>query len=68
MNGNPSVETGFAQDRERPPDLRSALAVPLEGINGPVGVLALYQAEPDAFTSDHLRVLQVITSKACAFH
>jgi diguanylate cyclase (GGDEF)-like protein len=32
-----------------------------------VGVLALYQAEPDAFTSDHLRVLQVITSKVALF-
>jgi diguanylate cyclase (GGDEF)-like protein len=28
-----------------------------------VGVLALYRADADAFTSDHLRVLQVITSK-----
>ena len=32
-------------------------------MSGLVGVLALYQSEPDAFTSDHLRVLQVITSK-----
>jgi diguanylate cyclase (GGDEF)-like protein/putative nucleotidyltransferase with HDIG domain len=64
VNGNPSVETGFAQDARKAADLRSALAVPLEGINGPVGVLALYQAEPNAFTSDHLRVLQVITKLA----
>jgi diguanylate cyclase (GGDEF)-like protein len=28
-----------------------------------VGVLALYQAEPDAFTSDHLRILLAVTSK-----
>jgi GAF domain-containing protein len=41
--------------------------VPLEGVTGPVGVLALYQAEADAFTSDHLRVLQVITSKVALF-
>jgi diguanylate cyclase (GGDEF)-like protein len=28
-----------------------------------VGVLALYQSEPDAFTSDHLRILLAVTSK-----
>jgi len=66
VNGNPSVETGFVQDA-RTSELRSALAVPLQGLNGPVGVLALYQAEANAFTSDHLRVLQVITSKLALF-
>jgi len=39
----------------------------LEGVTGLVGVLALYRAEPDAFTNDHLRVLQVITSKVAMF-
>ena len=48
-------------------ELRSALAVPLEGVNGMVGVLTLYQTQADAFTSDHLRVLQVITSKVAHF-
>jgi diguanylate cyclase (GGDEF)-like protein/putative nucleotidyltransferase with HDIG domain len=67
VNGNPEVETGFAQDRIKTTDLRSALAVPLQGVTGLVGVLALYQAEADAFTSDHLRVLQVITSKVALF-
>jgi diguanylate cyclase (GGDEF)-like protein len=62
INGNPAVEAGYATNLKTA-ELRSALAVPLEGLNGPVGVLALYQTEPDAFTSDHLRVLQVITSK-----
>ena len=50
-----------------PSELRSALAVPLEGVTGLVGVLALYQAESDAFTSDHLRILQVITSRVALF-
>jgi len=63
INGNPAVEPGYVQDPKRATELRSALAVPLEGVNGLVGVLALYQTEGDAFTSDHLRVLQVITSK-----
>jgi len=63
INGNPKVEPGYCNDPKHTTDLRSALAVPLEGIHGPVGVLALYQIEADAFTNDHLRVLQAITSK-----
>src|SRR2546423_10384058 len=43
--------------------LRSALALPLEGLNGAVGVLALYRAEKDAFTKDNLRILLAISSK-----
>ena len=63
INGNPDVEPGFANNSTKTIQLRSALAVPLEGINGLVGVLALYQGEAEAFTGDHLRILQVITSK-----
>ena len=43
--------------------LNSALAVPLEGLQGVVGVVALYHAEKDFFTSDHLRILLAISSK-----
>jgi diguanylate cyclase (GGDEF)-like protein/putative nucleotidyltransferase with HDIG domain len=67
INGNPGVEIGFADDTRIATELRSALAVPLEGVNGMVGVLTLYQTQADAFTSDHLRVLQVITSKVAHF-
>jgi diguanylate cyclase (GGDEF)-like protein/putative nucleotidyltransferase with HDIG domain len=67
VNGNPTVEEGFPSNQKMTPELRSALAVPLEGVTGPVGVLVLYQAEPDAFTNDHLRVLQAITSKVALF-
>jgi diguanylate cyclase (GGDEF)-like protein/putative nucleotidyltransferase with HDIG domain len=63
INGNPAVEPGYASSPRIMTELRSALVVPLEAVSGLVGVLALYQTEPDAFTSDHLRVLQVITSK-----
>jgi diguanylate cyclase (GGDEF)-like protein len=48
-------------------ELRSALAVPLEGVSGLVGVLTLYRDQADAFSSDHLRILQVITSKVAVF-
>ncbi|HUV97546.1 MAG TPA: HD domain-containing phosphohydrolase [Acidobacteriaceae bacterium] len=67
INGNPAVEKGFVHDPKNETEPRSALVVPLEGVTGLVGVLALYQAEPDAFTSDHLRVLQVITSRVALF-
>jgi diguanylate cyclase (GGDEF)-like protein len=63
INGNPAVEPGYMTGPKKLTELRSALVVPLEAISGLVGVLALYQTEADAFTSDHLRVLQVITSK-----
>ncbi len=67
INGNPAVEAGFPGDQKMATPLRSALAVPLEGVDGLVGVLALYRTDADAFTSDHLRVLQVITSKVGHF-
>ena len=43
--------------------LRSAVAVPLEGVNGVLGVLTLYHADRDAFSKDHLRILLAISSK-----
>ena len=43
--------------------MRSALAVPLDGPNGAIGVMTLYRADPDAFTRDHLRILLAISSK-----
>ena len=47
--------------------LRSGLAVPLDGVDGLVVGLTLCQADADAFTSDHLRILQVITSEVGHF-
>jgi diguanylate cyclase (GGDEF)-like protein/putative nucleotidyltransferase with HDIG domain len=63
LNGNPSVEPGYLNDPTKFSTLRSALAVPLEGVSGVVAVLALYRAELDVFTKDHLRMLQGIGSK-----
>ena len=63
VNGNPAVEPGYQGEEGRFSTLRSALAIPLEGVNGLVGVLALYNVEQDAFTADHLRILQAISSK-----
>ncbi len=63
INGNPSVEPGYLNDPSKFSTLRSALAVPLEGISGVIGVLALYRGERDAFTSDHLRILLAVSGK-----
>ncbi len=63
INGNPSVEPGYLNDPSKFSTLRSALAVPLEGLSGVVGVLTLYRSDKDAFTKDHLRVLLAISSK-----
>ncbi|MFN3325756.1 MAG: diguanylate cyclase domain-containing protein [Bryobacteraceae bacterium] len=63
LNGNPSVEPGYLNDPNKFSTLRSALAAPLEGANGVVGVLSLYHSDRDAFTRDHLRILLAISSK-----
>jgi diguanylate cyclase (GGDEF)-like protein/putative nucleotidyltransferase with HDIG domain len=63
LNGNPSVEPGYLNDASKYSTLNSALAVPLEGLQGVVGVVALYHAEKDFFTSDHLRILLAVSSK-----
>jgi diguanylate cyclase (GGDEF)-like protein/putative nucleotidyltransferase with HDIG domain len=63
INGNPSVEPGYLNDSSKFSSLRSALAVPLEGLTGVLGVLSLYHGERDAFTKDHLRILLAISSK-----
>jgi diguanylate cyclase (GGDEF)-like protein/putative nucleotidyltransferase with HDIG domain len=63
INGNPHVESGYMRDAKKAIPLHSAIAVPLEGLKGVVGVLAMYHTEADAFTADHLRILLAISSK-----
>jgi diguanylate cyclase (GGDEF)-like protein/putative nucleotidyltransferase with HDIG domain len=63
LNGNPSVEAGYLNDPTKYSTLRSALAVPLNGVNGLLGVLALYRAERDAFSKENLRILLAISPK-----
>ncbi len=63
VNGNPTVESGYLNDPKMMSSLRSATAVPLEGNGRNVGVLALYHNDRDAFTRDHLRILNAISTK-----
>lgn len=63
LNGCPLVEVGYGSFAEQPAKLASALAVPLEGLEGVVGVIALYRVAPEAFSRDELRILGAISQK-----
>jgi diguanylate cyclase (GGDEF)-like protein/putative nucleotidyltransferase with HDIG domain len=63
INGNPSVEPGYLNDPGKFSILQSALAVPLEGVDGLVGVVTLYHAAKEAYNSDHLRILSAVATK-----
>lgn len=58
INGNPSVEPGYADDPAQFKSMRSALAAPIEPSGGGItGVLSLYHQDRDAFTSENLKAL-----------
>jgi diguanylate cyclase (GGDEF)-like protein/putative nucleotidyltransferase with HDIG domain len=63
LNGNPAVESGYLNDPTKFTTLRSAVAVPLTGVNGTLGVMTLYQTDRDAFSSEHVRLLLAVSSK-----
>lgn len=66
VNGNPATEPFTPSTLEWPNPLRSALAVPLEASDGMLGVLSLYQQQEDAFTEEHLRILQDVSPNLTA--
>lgn len=64
VNGNPRLEPNYVAEATSPQQLESALCIPLCSPSGAVfGVLSLYAAKPDAFSREHLRVLQAVESK-----
>jgi diguanylate cyclase (GGDEF)-like protein len=63
VNGDPAMESRYPGGPEDAIRLRSALAVPLQGVSGVVAVLALYHRDGEAFTRDHLRILQAVSGK-----
>jgi putative nucleotidyltransferase with HDIG domain len=63
VNGNPSVEPGYAVDASTNSTLRCALAVPIEGQTRLAAVLALYRAGQDAFSQEELRVVEAISAE-----
>ena len=64
LNGNPEVEPTFRGSQGGPDCLKSALSIPLVDLNERVfAVLTLYACTEDAFSRDHLRLLQVMETK-----
>ncbi|HJT87064.1 MAG TPA: HD domain-containing phosphohydrolase, partial [Bryobacteraceae bacterium] len=63
LNGNPALESEGLEKPANLEALRSALAVPLIGIGGVIGVLTVYRVAENGFAQDHLRVLLAISSK-----
>ncbi len=63
LNGNPELEGAHLEDGANLKTLHSAVAVPLVGVAGSIGVLTLYRAEENGFLPDHLRVLLAISAK-----
>ena len=63
VNGNPSVEPGYLNDPEVITNLKSALAVPLEEDGSAIGVLTLYSSHKNAFSRDHLRILETMSPR-----
>jgi diguanylate cyclase (GGDEF)-like protein/putative nucleotidyltransferase with HDIG domain len=58
VGGNPAVEPGYLSDANVTTHLKSALSIPLEEDGSAIGVVSLYSRERNAFSRDHLRVLQ----------
>ena len=63
LNGDPCMEFGFKNDSVVVYKLQSALAVPLNGPKGMVGVLTLYHTDRHAFNRDHLRLLEAVSQQ-----
>jgi diguanylate cyclase (GGDEF)-like protein len=63
VNGNPSVEPGYLNDQQVITNLKSALAVPLEQDGSAIGVLSLYSNNKNAFSRDHLRILETMSPR-----
>ncbi len=62
VNGDPTLDLSFSNEFSQA-TVRSTLSIPLEGINGVVGVMTMYSNRAEGFTADHVRVLLAISSK-----
>jgi putative nucleotidyltransferase with HDIG domain len=59
LNADPALDVGPAAASLEPP-LRSSLTLPLAHEGRLVGVLSCYASAPQAFSEDHLRLLEVL--------
>ncbi|MEO8050436.1 MAG: diguanylate cyclase [Acidobacteriota bacterium] len=58
VNGNVSIECCYANDSVVLNNLQTALSVPFEGKGGTAGVITLYHLDREAFSQEHLRILE----------
>jgi GAF domain-containing protein len=65
LNADAALDIGFEAGSMSPP-LCSALAVALTHEGSCVGVLALYASTPQAFSEDHLRLLELLAPSVAA--
>ncbi len=64
LNGNAAAEANYEGDGNTQGALVSALSVPLFNLYANVfAVLTVYSPRPDAFSRDHLRILQAVEAK-----
>lgn len=64
LNGNPKVEPHYDVDPSSSIQLASALSLPLLDLTKQVfGVLTVYSIEANAYSRDHMRILQAVESK-----
>ena len=65
VNADPAFDLGI-DPRDGVPALRSCLAIPV-GTNAELtGVLTLYRADANAFTDDHVRLLELLAARLAA--
>ena len=65
LNADPALDLGPATSTLDPP-LRSAITVPLSHEGRVVGVLSCYAAAAQAFTEDHMRLLELLAASLAA--
>ena len=65
LNADPALDLGFGAATLDPP-LRSSVTVPLAHEGRLVGVLSCYAPAPQAFSEDHLRLLEVLAASLAA--
>ena len=62
INADPAFDFGYGA-RDAVTGLRSCLAIPLGATGTLAGVLALYRADANAFSDDHVRLLELVAAR-----
>jgi diguanylate cyclase (GGDEF)-like protein len=63
INASPSLELKFLEDPAKFTYLQSAISIALIANEDVIGVITLYDLQPNKFTDDNLRLLEMVSSK-----